>query len=145
MAHSGIQEDMSTKPDEHELFFNDEEINAAAPSSPVESITTFSHGTQSSTPDTQDSQAAALPPSPAGTIITYSHGGQQNTPVSGTQDPLAAKPDIILYFLQSSRAIRIAWLLEELGLEYEVVYFEREEGGAAPEMFKAGESFWAFL
>ena len=42
---------------------------------------------------------------------------------------------ITLYFLQSSRAIRIAWLLEELSLEYELVYSERESTGLAPAEF----------
>ena len=46
------------------------------------------------------------------------------------------KPEIILYFLQASRAIRIAWLLEELNLEYSVVYYDREPSMAAPAEFK---------
>ena len=49
----------------------------------------------------------------------------------------AKEPDLTLYFLQSSRSIRIAWLLEELGLGYKLVFFEREKNGAAPETFKA--------
>jgi glutathione S-transferase len=36
------------------------------------------------------------------------------------------KPDITLYFLQASRSVRIAWLLEELGLEYKSIFFPRE-------------------
>ena len=39
---------------------------------------------------------------------------------------------ITLYFLQASRAIRIAWLLEELGVDYDVVFSEREKGVAPP-------------
>ncbi|KAK1057353.1 hypothetical protein LTR33_013666 [Friedmanniomyces endolithicus] len=42
---------------------------------------------------------------------------------------------IILYFLQASRSIRIAWLLEELGLDYEVKAAERE-GQKAPQWIK---------
>ncbi|KAK3069533.1 hypothetical protein LTR53_012051 [Teratosphaeriaceae sp. CCFEE 6253] len=33
---------------------------------------------------------------------------------------------ITLYFLQASRSIRIAWILEELGLEYELTSADRE-------------------
>ncbi|KAH7405689.1 glutathione S-transferase [Phaeosphaeria sp. MPI-PUGE-AT-0046c] len=42
---------------------------------------------------------------------------------------------ITLYFLQASRCIRIAWLLEELGLDYEVKFSDRENQ-KAPEEFK---------
>ena len=43
---------------------------------------------------------------------------------------------VTLYFLQSSRAIRIAWLLEELSLDYELVYSERDPSTAlAPAEF----------
>ena len=45
-------------------------------------------------------------------------------------------PDITLYFLQASRSIRIAWLLEELGLEYKVKAYDRESTGLAPAAFK---------
>jgi hypothetical protein len=44
-------------------------------------------------------------------------------------------PDIILYFLQSSRSIRIAWLLEELKLPYKSIFFPRENN-KAPSDFK---------
>ncbi|KAK5118527.1 hypothetical protein LTR62_003042 [Meristemomyces frigidus] len=44
-------------------------------------------------------------------------------------------PPIIVYFLGASRSIRIAWLLEELGLEYEVRGAERE-GNKAPQWMK---------
>ncbi|KAL5114944.1 hypothetical protein ACEQ8H_007191 [Pleosporales sp. CAS-2024a] len=44
-------------------------------------------------------------------------------------------PPITLYFLQASRCIRTAWLLEELGLDYDVVFSERENQ-KAPEDFK---------
>lgn len=43
---------------------------------------------------------------------------------------------ITLWFLQASRSIRIAWLLEELGLEYDVKYSDREGGLAPPEFRK---------
>nr|OQO32083.1 hypothetical protein B0A51_00621 [Rachicladosporium sp. CCFEE 5018] len=44
-------------------------------------------------------------------------------------------PQITLYFLQASRCIRSAWLLEELGLDYTVKFAPRENG-AAPPAFK---------
>ena len=45
-------------------------------------------------------------------------------------------PDITLYFLQASRSIRIAWLLEELGLDYKLEGWDREDTGFAPAGFK---------
>ena len=45
-------------------------------------------------------------------------------------------PDITLYSLQASRSIRIAWLLEELGIEYKLRSWERESSGLAPANFK---------
>ena len=45
-------------------------------------------------------------------------------------------PDITLYFLQASRSIRIAWLLEELGLDYTLETYDREDTGLAPAGFK---------
>ena len=45
-------------------------------------------------------------------------------------------PDITLYFLQASRSIRIAWLLEELGIEYKLHSADRESSGLAPADFK---------
>lgn len=47
-------------------------------------------------------------------------------------------PSITLWFLQASRSIRIAWLLEELGLDYEVRFFDRTPQSKAPAEFKAG-------
>ena len=44
-------------------------------------------------------------------------------------------PNITLYFLQASRAIRIAWLLEELKLDYKCEFSNRENG-VAPSAFK---------
>lgn len=44
-------------------------------------------------------------------------------------------PKITLWFLQASRCIRTAWLLEELGLHYEVKFSPRENG-VAPAAFK---------
>jgi glutathione S-transferase len=46
-------------------------------------------------------------------------------------------PDIALYFLNSSRAIRVAWLLEELNLSYEVICADRAPNGLAPPEFKS--------
>ena len=45
-------------------------------------------------------------------------------------------PDLTLYFLQASRSIRIAWLLEELSLDYKLVSYDREDTGLAPASFK---------
>ncbi|KAF8865765.1 hypothetical protein BDZ45DRAFT_720504 [Acephala macrosclerotiorum] len=45
-------------------------------------------------------------------------------------------PNITLYFLQASRSIRIAWLLEELSLPYESIFFPRENN-KAPADFKS--------
>jgi len=48
--------------------------------------------------------------------------------------PLPSKP-LTLYFLQASRSIRIAWLLEELGVPYESIFFPRIDN-KAPADFK---------
>ncbi|KAK4448985.1 glutathione S-transferase [Podospora aff. communis PSN243] len=49
-----------------------------------------------------------------------------------------AKPKITLYWLNESRAQRIVWLLEELGLDYDVVLFYRDKNTmfAPPELEK---------
>ena len=44
---------------------------------------------------------------------------------------------ITVYHLASSRSERIVWLMEELGLDYELERFQREQSGAAPEAMKA--------
>jgi len=44
-------------------------------------------------------------------------------------------PSITLYFLQASRSIRTAWLLEELGLDYNLKFWPRENN-KAPQEFK---------
>jgi glutathione S-transferase len=44
--------------------------------------------------------------------------------------------NITLYFLGASRAIRIAWLLEELSLPYKLIVSERAANGLAPPDFK---------
>jgi glutathione S-transferase len=46
-------------------------------------------------------------------------------------------PPITLYFLQASRCIRTAWLLEELGLDYELQFADRTAASKAPDEFKA--------
>ena len=45
------------------------------------------------------------------------------------------KPELTLYFLQCSRSIRVAWLLEELALPYTLKFYDREPSGAAPAAF----------
>src|SRR5215813_11918471 len=44
---------------------------------------------------------------------------------------------ITVYHLTTSRSERIVWLLEELGVDYQLERFQREETGAAPEAMKA--------
>ncbi|KAH7168162.1 glutathione S-transferase [Fusarium sp. MPI-SDFR-AT-0072] len=44
--------------------------------------------------------------------------------------------DITLYFLNGSRAIRIAWLLEELGLSYKLIASSRGPNSLAPPEFQ---------
>jgi glutathione S-transferase len=44
-------------------------------------------------------------------------------------------PPITLWFLQASRSIRTAWLLEELGLDYDLKFSDRVNQ-KAPEQFK---------
>lgn len=46
-----------------------------------------------------------------------------------------SSPNITLYFLQASRSIRIAWLLEELSLPYESKFYPRVNN-KAPAEFK---------
>jgi glutathione S-transferase len=43
---------------------------------------------------------------------------------------------ITLHFLQTSRAIRTAWLLEELKLAYTVERYDREPNGNTPSKFR---------
>ena len=50
---------------------------------------------------------------------------------------MAPTPDITFYFLQASRAIRIAWVLEELELPYKLEFAPRSSAGLAPDEFKA--------
>lgn len=51
---------------------------------------------------------------------------------------------IILWFLQASRCIRNAWLLEELGLSYEVKFSNRENGLAPADFKKAAGGLGKF-
>jgi glutathione S-transferase len=44
---------------------------------------------------------------------------------------------ITVYHLSSSRSERIVWLMEELGLEYKLESYQREQTGAAPPPMKA--------
>ena len=43
---------------------------------------------------------------------------------------------ITIYHLSTSRSERIVWLMEELGLDYQLERFQREQNGAAPEAMK---------
>ena len=44
---------------------------------------------------------------------------------------------ITIYHLSTSRSERIVWLMEELGLEYQLSRHQREPSGAAPDTLKA--------
>jgi glutathione S-transferase len=55
--------------------------------------------------------------------------------------PAPPTPNITLYFLQTSRAIRTAWLLEELGLDYKVEYFDREPTMDTPASYREKSGF----
>src|SRR5258708_32132892 len=44
---------------------------------------------------------------------------------------------ITIHHLSASRSERIVWLMEELGLEYKLEWFQREPTGAAPQTLKA--------
>ena len=44
---------------------------------------------------------------------------------------------ITIYHLESSRSERIVWLMEELGLPYDLQIFPRSPNGAAPDALKA--------
>lgn len=57
----------------------------------------------------------------------------------GNISPKTVQPDntpqITLYFLQCSRSIRVAWLLEALALPYTLKFYNRLPSGACPEEF----------
>jgi glutathione S-transferase len=48
-----------------------------------------------------------------------------------------SSPDITLYFLNSSRAIRVAWLLQALNLPYHLIAADRAPNGLSPPEFKS--------
>ncbi|MBQ1494336.1 MAG: glutathione S-transferase, partial [Acinetobacter sp.] len=43
---------------------------------------------------------------------------------------------ITLHYLQCSRSFRILWALEELGVDYQVEFYQRSASYAAPEILK---------
>jgi glutathione S-transferase len=45
-------------------------------------------------------------------------------------------PHITVHHLNNSKSQRVLWLLEELGLDYEIVFYRRDQGFAPPEMKK---------
>lgn len=49
---------------------------------------------------------------------------------------MSKTPDLTLYFLGASRSIRIAWLLEELKVQYNLVAAKRAPNGLAPPEYK---------
>jgi len=52
-------------------------------------------------------------------------------------DIILSQPKIVLHWLENSRAQRIAWLLEELNLPYELKPYKRVDGKSAPPELKA--------
>lgn len=49
---------------------------------------------------------------------------------------MASEPQITLWFLNASRAARVAWMLEALQLPYNLVRSERASNGLAPPEFR---------
>jgi glutathione S-transferase len=45
-------------------------------------------------------------------------------------------PQITVHHLNNSKSQRVLWVLEELGLDYEIVFYQRDQGFAPPEMKK---------
>jgi glutathione S-transferase len=45
-------------------------------------------------------------------------------------------PNIVVHHLNNSKSQRVLWALEELGLDYEIVFYYRNPGFAPPEMKK---------
>ena len=43
---------------------------------------------------------------------------------------------ITIYHLDTSRSERIVWLMEELGLEYKLELFQRNDNGSAPDAMR---------
>ena len=79
---------------------------------------------------------------------SFEQGNGANNQVDGInspEHPLTSEDDaptsnensskITLYFLQGSRAIRIAWLLEALALPYTLNFYERKPDGSVPKAF----------
>ncbi|WPH01514.1 low molecular weight phosphotyrosine protein phosphatase [Acrodontium crateriforme] len=60
------------------------------------------------------------------------YGGRDGFEIAYKQDEMP----ITLYFLQTSRAVRIAWLLEELGLDSNVEYHDREANMDTPMSYR---------
>lgn len=42
-------------------------------------------------------------------------------------------PPITLWYLEASRSVRVAWLLEELGLDYDLKLIKRQQGAVSAE------------
>lgn len=49
---------------------------------------------------------------------------------------MSSDPEITIFFLGASRAIRIPWLLEELSVSYNLVTAQRNPAGVGPQDFK---------
>lgn len=60
---------------------------------------------------------------------------QQTAFRASTSSNMSAQKPVTLFFLQASRSIRTAWLLEELGVPYNVEFADRQNQ-KAPQEFK---------
>ena len=129
---------MSTKPDDSVLFFSHFHPQQYTTLHRANSPTMSEAMTSEDDPSLSVCKTRDISPKQDGQVngvVSSSDETRHTSGASTTQEP-AKKPEIALYFLQASRSIRIAWLLEELGMEYKVVFYNREKSLAAPEEFK---------
>ena len=141
-------QDMSTKPDDSVLFAA--ELNPALPSAVVDhadidrannhaaaelAVESTSTDMSEAVTTSEDSTLSVPKTRNASTTMNGTMTASEETTVTSSSEKAVAGHNITLYFLQSSRAIRIAWLLEELALPYKVVFFDREPDLSAPPSF----------
>lgn len=50
--------------------------------------------------------------------------------------PPAQSSPLVLHFLNKSRAETVLWILEELGVDYEIKYYRRQSNMLAPKELK---------
>lgn len=139
-------DDMSTKPDESSLFLSDfkpeEPTVDDFPNEPSNLVETdIGSPSMSETIIFKEDLPFSVPKAEVspfskknGTLSSLDE--PVDTPGASPSGEPTKKAVITLYFLPSSRSIRIAWLLEELGLEYNLVSFDREEDMSTPGAFR---------